>query len=159
MNETVDFNDIKKLFDETWDVGYLSENHLLQSAYSPLKNKFHVFGYDYTNSTQFKDIKNAIVLIKTGHTWDYSHYDQAIDILKESPLEGWYPAYTNYKQAAIHAGLGVRAKNSLVYSFKFGFDCHIAMVCFHAKIINYPTEVRNVTMDFGNIAKVAMIVL
>lgn len=135
---TIDFNDIKKIFDDTWDVGYLSKQHLLQSAHAPIKNKYHVYGHDYTNSTQFKNLNNAIILIKTGHTWDYTHYQQAIDLLAASGMQGWYPAYTNYKHAAVHAGLGVRAKNSLIYSFKFGFDCHIAMICFQQEIVNYP---------------------
>ena len=43
---------------------------------------------------------------------------------------GWYPMYTNYKEAAILSGLGVRARNTLVYSYKFGFDCHFAMIGF-----------------------------
>ena len=138
MQETVDFEDIRKLFDDTWDVGYLSPEHLLQCAHSPVKNKFHVYGVDYTNNTHFKNLFNSIVLVKTGHTWDYSHYDQAKDIMSNSGIVGWYPSYTNYKQAAIHAGLGVRAKNSLVYSFKFGFDCHVCMISFQPTIVNYP---------------------
>ena len=79
--------------------------------------------------------------MKQGHTWDYSHYQEAIDILSDAwddPLIGWYPSYTNYKQAALHAGLGVRAKNSLIYSYKFGFDCHICMISFIPEIVNYP---------------------
>jgi Pyruvate/2-oxoacid:ferredoxin oxidoreductase delta subunit len=147
MNKTIEFNDIAKLFDDTWDVGYLSKEHLKRSAYAPVKNKFHIFGVDFTNSTQFKHMNNAVVLIKSGHTWDYSHYEQAIDILESSGLKGWYPGYTNYKHAAVHAALGVRAKNSLIYSFKFGFDCHIAMICFEQEIINYPD--RSLKRQYG----------
>ena len=138
---TLDFNDIKNLFDKTWDVGYLSSDRLIQCAHSPIKEKFHIYGIDYSNKIHFNNVYNSIVLMKEGHTWDYSHYQEAIDILKDAwndPLMGWYPSYTNYKQAAIHAGMGVRAKNSLIYSYKFGFDCHICMISFIPEIINYP---------------------
>ena len=138
---TVDFDAIKNLFDKTWDVGYLSSDRLLQCAHSPIKEKFHIYGVDYSNNIHFGNVYNSIVLIKKGHTWDYSHYQEAIDILSAAwtdPPIGWYPSYTNYKQAALHAGLGVRAKNSLIYSYKFGFDCHICMISFIPEIINYP---------------------
>ena len=138
---TLDFNDIKNLFDKTWDVGYLSSDRLIQCAHSPIKEKFHIYGIDYSNKIHFNNVYNSIVLMKEGHTWDYSHYQEAIDILSDAwndPLMGWYPSYTNYKQAAIHAGMGVRAKNSLIYSYKFGFDCHICMISFIPEIINYP---------------------
>jgi ferredoxin len=62
--------------------------------------------------------------------------------LKKNNIENWFPLYTNYKEAAILAGLGVRARNSLIYSYKFGFDCHIAAVGFEAEIIDLPTNRR-----------------
>ena len=136
---TLDFNVIRDLFDDSWDLGYLSSDRLLQCAHSPLKEKFHVYGIDYSNSIKFDKIYNSIVFVKKGHTWDYSHYQQAIDILSNAKLEvPWCPSYTNYKEAAVHAGLGVRAKNSLIYSYKFGFDCHFCMISFVTKIVNYP---------------------
>ena len=137
-NASVDFEYIKSLFDDTWDVGYLSAEHLKQCAYHPVKGKYHIYGADFSNNTHFVNLNNSIVLLKTSHTWDYSHYQEAEDIMQASGIEGWYPSYTNYKHAAIHAGLGVRAKNSLVYSFKFGFDCHVCMISFWPEIVNYP---------------------
>jgi ferredoxin len=137
------FEEISQLFDPNdWDVGVISKEQLLQCAYKPIKNKFHVYGADFTNSVHFLGPTNTIILIRNGHTWDYSHYDQSVEILKKSGLKNWFPLYTNFKEAAIQAGLGVRAKNSLVYSYKFGFDCHIGAIGFVDEIVNLPTNKR-----------------
>ena len=58
---TLDFNVIRDLFDDSWDLGYLSSDRLLQCAHSPLKEKFHVYGIDYSNSIKFDKIYNSIV--------------------------------------------------------------------------------------------------
>jgi hypothetical protein len=63
-------------------------------------------------------------------------------ILRNNNIENCWLAYTNFKEAAILAGLGVRAKNSLIYSYKFGFDCHIAVVRFEDEIVDLPTNKR-----------------
>lgn len=139
----ISFNTIKTLFPENeWDVGYISSEGLLRCALSPIKRKWNYVGEDFTNHTHFANCTNAIVLIKTGHTWDYTHYEDAKNILSASGLTGWHPVYTNFKESAILSGLGVRAKNSLVYSYKFGFDCHIAVVRFDDKIVDIPTNKR-----------------
>lgn len=137
----ISFNQIAALFNEDWDVGYLSAEGLLRCALSPIKHKWNYFGEDFTNGIKFNPT-NAIVLIKTGHTWDYTHYEDAKNILSASGLTCWHPVYTNFKESAILSGLGVRAKNSLVYSYKFGFDCHIAVVRFDDEIVDIPTNKR-----------------
>ena len=139
-----DFNQIRNIFDETWDIGYLSKEQMSQVSQSPIKAKFHVFGKDLTNGMHFNDITHGLVFLKQGHTWDYSHYKQIVDTLKSNKIIGWYPTYTNYKDAAILAGLGVRAKNSLVYSYKFGFDCHIATIGVNIDVINQPDKSKKV---------------
>ena len=139
----ISFNKIKELFDESeWDVGYLSSEGLLRCALSPIKHKWNYFGEDFTNKINYSNISNCIVLIKTGHTWDYTHYDHAKKIMADSGIKNWHPVYTNYKDAAILSGLGVRAKNSLIYSYKFGFDCHIAAIRFDDEIVDLPTNKR-----------------
>jgi|TARA_Y100000296_G_scaffold83918_2_gene115979 Pyruvate/2-oxoacid:ferredoxin oxidoreductase delta subunit len=50
--------------------------------------------------------------------------------------------YTNFKEAAIQAGLGVRAKNSLVYSYRFGFESKICVIGFDETIKDIPTNRR-----------------
>lgn len=139
----ISFNDIKALFNEDeWDVGVISDEGLLQCALSPVKYKYHFEGEDFTNNIFFNGVTNCIVLVRPGHTWDYTHYDEAQDILAKSNFKDWSLVYTNFKHAAILAGLGVRAKNSLIYSYKFGFDCHIAVIRFQETITDFPTNTR-----------------
>ncbi len=138
VDDTVTFKQISELFDKTWSVGYISADQLLQCAYKPLKGKAHPFGVEYVNDIHFTNLNNAIILMKAGHTWDYSLYEEAMEIMQKSGLDRWYPIYTNYKEAAIQAGLGIRAKNSMIYSLKLGFDCHIFALGFRTKIIDYP---------------------
>lgn len=141
--DTISFNEIKAIFpDDEWDVGVLSAENFKRACLAPIKYKFHPILPDYTNDIHFNGIMNAIVLIKTGHSWDYTHYEEADAILRENGMDDAFLCYTNYKEAAVLSGLGVRARNSLVYSYKFGFDCHITAACFHRTIIDLPTNKR-----------------
>ncbi|MCC7202198.1 MAG: hypothetical protein IT393_05955 [Nitrospirae bacterium] len=58
------------------------------------------------------------------------------DILKNFSLLNWFPIYTNFKMAAILAGPGVSARNSLVCisSSIFGFDMKICVTGFNVRI-------------------------
>jgi Pyruvate/2-oxoacid:ferredoxin oxidoreductase delta subunit len=144
---TISFNTIKELFPaEHWDIGVLDEEKFLNCVNKPIKYKAHNYGVDYTNQLHFdpnnRPITNAIVLARQGHTWDYTFYDEAVEIAKQLPTEKWRPLYLNFKEAAILAGIGVRAKNTLIYSYKFGFDCHISIIGFLDKIVDVPTNKR-----------------
>ena len=119
INDEIAFADIKTLFPkDTWDVGYMSATQLKICAYSPIKWKFHSFGLDFSNDIHFDGLRNCIVLIKEApHTGDYELYETAEGILSESQFK-WRMIYTNFKEAALQAGLGVKAKNSLLYSYR-----------------------------------------
>lgn len=138
------FSDIQKLFpQDKWDVGFLTEDQLKICAYSPIKGKAQEYGADYTNNIHYLSIVNSIVLAcYSPDSWDYSLYKEADDILRKSGLENWFPIYTNFKMAAILSGLGVRAKNSLIYGHKFGFDMKICVIGFEDKIIDSPVPER-----------------
>jgi ferredoxin len=143
MKQKISFNEIKKMFnDEQWDVGVISSEQLLRCGNSPIKYKLHVVGADFSNYVHYSNICNTIVLIRDGDAWDYTHYEESIEIIKNSNFKNWFPIYTNFKEAAIFAGLGVRARNSLIYSYKFGFDCHICAISFEDEIIDLPKNKR-----------------
>ena len=135
-NKNLKFSDIKTLFQEDdWDVGFLTKEQLQICAYSPIKGKPQQYGADFTNNIHFFSIVNSIVLAKhSPDSWDYTNYKEAEDILEASSLKDWFPIYTNYKEAAILSGLGVRAKNSLIHSYKFGFDMKIFVIGFDDEI-------------------------
>lgn len=142
----ISFKDIKKLFDpEEWDISVISGEELQRASLYPLKLVAHPFGKNYTNKIHFDILPNTLVMVKKGHTWDYTHYIEGVNILKKSNLNkaSWFPIYTNFKEAALLAGLGVRARNSLIYSYKFGFDCHISAVGITEQIVDLPTNRRH----------------
>ena len=140
---SINFSRIKKLFPKNeWDVGYLTETQLKICAYKPLKGVAHMSGLDFTNSIHFEGLRNCIVLIrKTSDTWDYGFYKEAADIMSKTAFK-WQMIYTNFKEAALQAGLGVVAKNSLIYTYRFGFDSKICVLGFDDEIINTPTNTR-----------------
>ncbi|MDH4129701.1 MAG: 4Fe-4S binding protein [Spirochaetota bacterium] len=145
----IKFSEIEKLFPlDHWDVGILTQDQLKICAYSPIKVKAQEYGSDYTNNIHYFSIVNSIVLIRQSpSSWDYSLYEEADKILKNSKLQDWFPIYTNFKVAAILSGLGVRAKNSLVYSYKFGFDSKICVIGFDNEILECPTN-REINLKY-----------
>jgi ferredoxin len=147
LTDTISFNYIKSLFDENhWDIGVLTPELFHRANLHPVKAKLHLlnqpFMEDFSNDLFFRKETNTIVLIRDGASWDYTHYQEARDILDRNDERDNYLIYTNYKEAAILAGLGVRAKNSLIYSYRFGFDHHIAAVRFEKEIVDLPTDKR-----------------
>ena len=138
-----DFSHIQNLFPkDEWDVGYITATQLKICAYKPVKGTPHSYGLNYTNSIHFENFRNCIVLIKkTSSTGDYSFYKEVSPFMTKSVLQ-WHMIYTNFKEAALQAGLGVTAKNSLVYTYRFGFDSKICVVGIHETITNIPTNKR-----------------
>ena len=140
----LNFSHLKNLFPESeWDVGYITATQLKICSYKPIKGKFNPVGLEFVNRVHYRDFRNSIVLVKqTINTGDYDFYETAANILLKSHFKKWYMIYTNFKEAAIQAGLGVQAKNSLMYSYRFGFDSKICVIGFDQKIINPPTNRR-----------------
>lgn len=140
----ISFEYIKSLFNpEEWDVGYLSKDGLLQCANTPIKEHFRINGERWINGIYYNNPSNCIVLMHSSEALKYEHYEKASKILSQSEISSeWYHAYTNFKTAAVLSGLGVRARNSLIYSYKFGFSCHIAVVRFNEEIVDLPKNSR-----------------
>lgn len=145
MSNGVKFSDIEKLFNkDEWDISFLSKEQLKMCAYSPIKGKAQEYGADFTNNIHYFSIVNSVVLARLSpDSWDYAFYKEADDILKRSGLQNWFPIYTNFKEAVILSGLGVRAKNSLIYSNKFGFDMKACIIGFEDEIIDPPALKEN----------------
>ena len=136
----IQYKEIRDLFhDKTWDVSYLSEAGFSRAGSSPIKAKFHLHGYDTTDDIHSL-VWNGIVVAKhLESTNDYSFYKEAEEILlTKFDRTKFVAAYTNFKEAAILSGMGVRAKNSLIYNRKFGFQCKFMAFMFPSKIVNYP---------------------
>ena len=78
--------EFQSLFDDTWDMAYLSREDTFQASMSPIKAKYHVFGRDFTNGIHFPDITHGIVMCKFGESWDYSFYKEIINTIKKAIL-------------------------------------------------------------------------
>ena len=77
---------------------------------------------------------------------DYLLYEEATEVLTNQGLKvdsDWIHIYTNFKEAQILSGRGVRARNSLVYNYKFGFDTKICVVGF-MRMIQNPPKIKRV---------------
>ena len=139
---TISFNTLQSWFPDEWDVGIISAEYLRQASLRPIKHKFDHRGLDITNGIHFPPLYNSLVLARDGHAWDYTLFQEAEMILKKNGYTKFTQVYTNYKEVMILAGLGVRARNSLVYNYKFGFDCHIAVIMILEEVVDLPTHTR-----------------
>jgi Pyruvate/2-oxoacid:ferredoxin oxidoreductase delta subunit len=136
----INFTEIADLFDSNlWDIGYLDEHGFSRAGSSPVKAKFHLFGYD-TTSDLHALVWNGIVLARhLESTNDYSFYTESENLLlSKFDRSRFIATYTNFKESAILSGIGVRAKNSLIYNRKFGFQCKFVAFMFPSKIVNTP---------------------
>lgn len=134
----IDFNHIKSLFPEDqWDVGYLSKESFDKVSNFPIKFEQNPYGIPITNIVS-SNLTNGIILFKYSEKiHNYSLYAESEKILKNGISNPFVGIYLNFKEAAIVSGLSKRAKNSLVYNRKFGFQCKIFCYMFQDEIINY----------------------
>ena len=135
----IEFSDIVSLFDSTqWDIGYLSPENMDRAGNTPIKAKFHYHGgFDLTSHIHNTSL-NGIVLVRyTEEANNYSLYDESFKILENEFGDRIIPTYSNFKESALLSGIGCRAKNSLVYNRKFGFQSKICVFMFVDEIINH----------------------
>lgn len=144
---TIDYNKISNLFPEDkWDIGILKDILYKKVLNKPVKAACHFSGEMMTNRLQAPyQSNNTIVLARTSEVAaDYSLYEEAKKNLKNYIEDNkCVQVYLNFKEAAIYSGIGVRAKNSLIYNKKFGFQCKLCAFTFLDEIINYPEPIIN----------------
>ena len=142
----ISFKYLESFFDpKVWHVGMITKEELLEVSLMPIKYQLHPFGSNFTNSIHYGGLTNCLILSNGSHNWDYTHYNRACEIMDNSPYESWFPVYTNFKEAALRAGLGVRARNSLIYDYRFGFDVHFTAIGINNTIVDIPTSRRHNT--------------
>lgn len=148
----IDYNDIAKLFPEhQWDIGFLKGIEYKKVLNSPVKAACHFKGEMMTNRLQAPyQSNNTLVFARMSeHAADYSLYEEASKYLSKYIDQGkCVQVYLNFKEAAIQSGLGVRAKNSLIYNKKFGFQCKLCAFTFLDDLINVPEpQINNGQLD------------
>ena len=138
MKDYIDFVKLKNLFDpKEWDIAYVSADNFDKGGHKKVKEKFHESGVnwiDNVNATPY----NGIILAKyVEETNYYSLYDESEEILSPEYKYNYGQVYVNFKEVALLSGFAHRAKNSLVYNRKFGFQCKLCAYMFVPPIINY----------------------
>ena len=151
FEKQLNMEEIKGWFDsDKWDIGYLTKEQLKACSQFPIKAQFqYAKGWNFINDIHFDwmNICNGIVLIRhSSVSMDYTLYEEAIEILNKQGLKkqiDWGHIYTNFKEAEILSGRGIRARNSLVYNYKFGFDSKVCVIGF-MKTIQNPPKIKRV---------------
>lgn len=163
----IDFDHLKSYFDpERWDIGVLDGFETVQCCLQPNRmQKSAPYGVAYDAGSRElieSETHHTLVIIrKADYSQDYAmlNYESRkimTDIFGEDDLSWtnppaietevpvvnsiWYTLWLNSKAAAITANLGVRAKNSMVHTYKFGFHAKIATYGIRIPITNYKRE-------------------
>lgn len=134
----IDFMEIIKLFDNEWDISYLTPTEINEVLNFPIKMAPNVLE-DIEQGQQGFPTGNFIVVVHHTEDYDYSIVQQFCDKCIENfgPIDIQY-FWCNYKYAAMLAGLGQYAKNSLFYHPVFEFDSHLAVFQINEIIVNFP---------------------
>lgn len=136
----IDYNEIINLFDQNiWDFSYLTYKEIQEVLNFPIKfppNFIKKWVYEdigFNNSVMF------LIVVKQSKNYDYSlnvDFQNICD--KYLPQLQYEEFWCNYKYAAMLAGLGQYAKNSLFYHPKFQFETHLNVYVIHNQITNLP---------------------
>ena len=135
----VEFSEIVSLFDSNiWDVGYLSASQMDRAGNTPIKAKFHLHdGIDLTSHIHNTAVNGIVLVRHNDKSGDYRFYEESFEILRKKFNDRVVPTYSNFKESALLSGLGYRAKNSLIYNRKFGFQSKICVYMFVDEIVNH----------------------
>jgi len=146
--DSIDFNEIKELFNPTeWDVAYVSADNFKKGGVRPIKHSHHFKGvpwagiyedgelvYNINDPTPY----NGIIVAKyTEEANNYEFYEESNEILDIKYRHNYNMVYVNFKEVALLSGFGHRARNSLIYNRKFGFQCKLCTYMFIPPIVNY----------------------
>lgn len=139
----ISYNDIVSLFDTNlYDFSYLFGNEIMEVLNFPTKFNNNIADINYYGN-DIEDDEIFLVAIKYSPNFDYTLITDFIQKCKINfPFLKIEEFFCNYKYAAMRAGLGRYAKNSLIYHPVFEFDTHIAVFRFlNYHIVDLP--IRN----------------
>ena len=138
MKDRIDFNEIKNLFDpKEWDIAYVSAQNFEKGGHKPVKHPEHLRGVNWVQNLDAIAYNGIIVARYTEETNNYRLYDESNEILDKEFRHNYGQVYVNFKEVALLSGFAKRARNSLVYNRKFGFQCKLCAYMFVPPIVNY----------------------
>ncbi len=137
------YDEIINHFDKNeWDFSYLTYQEIIEVLNFPIK-LYNSISNVTVNGLPFSEDVFFLVCIKRTKNFDYTFLTQFLRTIKEEiPDLICEKFWCNYKYAAVKAGLGQYAKNSLFYHPVFQFETHIGVFLIQNKVINLPE--RNV---------------
>ena len=138
MVDSVDFVELKELFDpQEWDIAYVSAENFEKGGHKPVKHPEHLRGVNWVQNLDAIAYNGIIVARYTEETNNYRLYDESNEILDKEFRHNYGQVYVNFKEVALLSGFAKRARNSLVYNRKFGFQCKLCAYMFVPPIVNY----------------------
>ena len=138
MKDFIDFIELKNLFDpKDWDVAYVSASHFEVGGHKPIKSKNHLSGVDWVDNLEAIAYNGIILARYSEESNNYALYDESDEILSTRYKHNYGQVYVNFKEVSLLSGFAKRAKNSLVYNRKFGFQCKLCAYMFIPSIVNY----------------------
>ena len=138
MKDSIDFIELKNLFDpKDWDIAYVSAENFDKGGHKPIKTKAHLSGVDWVSNSDATAYNGIILARYVEEVNYYGLYDESEEILSSKYKHNYGQVYVNFKEVALLSGFGHRARNSLVYNRKFGFQCKLCTYMFVPPIVNY----------------------
>ena len=138
MVDSVDFVELKELFDpQEWDIAYVSPENFKKGGHKPVKAFHHLKGVNWGKNPNAIAYNGIILARYTTEVNNYALYDEAAALLDTKYKHSYGQVYLNFKEVALLSGFGHRARNSLIYNRKFGFQCKFCAYMFVSPIINY----------------------
>ena len=135
----IKYNKIINIFNkEEWDFSYLTHQEIWEILNHPVKLEDPMDEL-ILNKNPFNKNCLFLVCIKKTENFDYTFLSEFIKNCKNTiPELNISKFWCNYKYAAVRAGLGQYAKNSLFYHPKFQFETHIGVFLIKNQIIELP---------------------
>lgn len=135
MNEIITFNQIKNLFNNDWDISYLTSEEMKEVFNHPIKMGVNLIQEIAYHESIFVDDYFYLIVAQKTKNFDYSIDNNFTAVVSQSlPCLNYQKVFCNYKHATMLAGMGQYAKNSLIYHYRFGFECHFSIFVIFNKI-------------------------
>lgn len=133
----ISFNEIVKLFDpKEWIFSYLLPAEMHEVLNHPVKSNNYLI--DDLSQCKVSLQPLYVVALKYSPDFDYSIKDEFLFTTRTSLKLESQEVLCNFKYAAMKAGLGQYAKNSLIYNQAFGFEHHIGVFEIFSDITDLP---------------------
>lgn len=137
----INYNNLISNFDkQEWDFSYLTYSEMMEVLNFPVKISINHLEH-LIQHPDLPDTATFLIVVKRTQDYDYSIGDIFIkNCSNHFPEIKLGNFWCNYKYAAVKAGLGQYAKNSLFYHPIFGFETHLYVAIIYSPLYNLPNR-------------------